>query len=243
MKHFLTIALALGWTLATWAQNPQPVITVPGLSGQSQVKPLLPDWVPFDLDFPGGTPLELVKAVEKALGTNVNVIIPAEGANYRMPPFRVHQVSLVALFGSLKSSGKKYIRTLVPSKTGGPDSIHYHLEGYGFEIDSQPSTSGRYLWRFQGITAPPEPTCKFFQLAPYLQKDLRVEDITTAITTGWDLMGLKQQPQIQYHKETKMLIAFGEAAHLEVIASVLKELQPPSEKVPSLKPSAPSEKK
>ena len=70
-----------------------------------------------------------------------------------------------------------------------------------------------------------------------------MEDITTAITTGWDLMGLKQQPQIQYHKETKMLIAFGEAAHLEVIASVLKELQPPPEKLPVPRSSPPPEKK
>lgn len=214
------------------------------MPGQILAKPS-PDFAPFDLDFSGGTPLELVKAIEKALGTNVNVFIPTEHANYRLPPFRVNQVSVFTLFNTMRQLSNKYVQVRGPSTTGGPIQNYQVPVGYGFTSDTQ--LIGRYLWRFQVTEAPPEleplKSCKFFQLAPYLQNNLRVEDITTAITTGWDLMGLKKQPEMQYHKETKMLIAFGEAAHLEVIASVLKELQPPPEKVPAPKSNAPPEKK
>jgi hypothetical protein len=54
-----------------------------------------------------------------------------------------------------------------------------------------------------------------------------VDDITTAIQTGWKMMGDKETPEISFHKETKLLIAVGEPDQLGVIDDVLKALQPP----------------
>lgn len=244
MKHFLALALALLSAHPATAQNigtPMSQVLVNPSAGN-------PDYKPFDLDFQGGTPLELVKAIEKALGTNVNVLIPAELADRQMPAFRVNQVNLLQLMAGIAEYGRQMVTMSSYKPDGSASLVSHQVTRFGFtpvNADRNPGT--RSLFRLYAIDAPryldPPKSCKFFQLAPYLQNNLRVEDITTAITTGWDLMGLKQQPQIQYHKETKMLIAFGEAAHLEVITSVLKELQPPSEKVPPLKPSAPPEKK
>jgi len=70
-----------------------------------------------------------------------------------------------------------------------------------------------------------------------------VDDITTAIKTGWEMMGLSgaggfgggggsggggresAQPKISFHKDTKLLIAVGEPSKLETIDAVLKALQ------------------
>ena len=56
MKHFLTLALALLWAHLAVAQN--PVMVAPGGMPLTQPQPPSPDYKPFDLDFPGGTPLE-----------------------------------------------------------------------------------------------------------------------------------------------------------------------------------------
>jgi hypothetical protein len=170
MKRFLTLALLSTWTLSAAAQSPQAFIASPGMPGQIQAKPS-PDWVPIDLDFPGGTPLELVKAIEKSLGTNVNVIIAAEHANYRIPPFRVNQVSVTALFSSLRRVSDKYVQVRVPGTPGvSTTQTYHHNVGYGFTTDNSSTPGGRFLWRFQVTEAPPEPeapkSCKFFQLAP-----------------------------------------------------------------------------
>ena len=41
--------------------------------------------------------------------------------------------------------------------------------------------------------------------------------ITTAMETGWKMLGDKDTPTINYHKDTKLLIAVGEPNRLETI--------------------------
>lgn len=240
MKQLLTLVFVLLSTHIATAQ------AAPGLP--RMVSPEEQDYKPFDLDFSGGTPIELVKAIEKALGTNVNVFVPAELADRRLPAFRVNQVNFLQLMAGIAEYGRQMVTMTSYKPDGTANLMSHQVTRFGFSpVNAERRSGSRNMFRFYAIDAPPQPeppkSCKFFQLAPYLQNNLRVEDITTAITTGWDLMGLKQQPQIQYHKETRMLIAFGEAAHLDVIASVLKELQPPSEKIPAVKPNVSPGKK
>jgi len=51
-----------------------------------------------------------------------------------------------------------------------------------------------------------------------------VDDITTAIQTGWKMAGITSPPELNYHKETKLLIAFGEPDQLKTIDNVLQSL-------------------
>jgi hypothetical protein len=69
-----------------------------------------------------------------------------------------------------------------------------------------------------------EKVCRFYSLAPYLERGFTVDDITTAIQTGWKMSGDITVPELKYHKETKLLIAFGEPDKLATIESVLKTL-------------------
>ena len=56
---------------------------------------------------------------------------------------------------------------------------------------------------------------------------LSVDDITTAIQTGWKMMGDKETPSISFHKDTQLLIAVGEPGKLETIDAVLEALRRP----------------
>ena len=51
-----------------------------------------------------------------------------------------------------------------------------------------------------------------------------MDDITTAIETGWKMLGETSPPTISFHKDTKLLIAVGEPSKLETIDAVLKAL-------------------
>src|SRR5690348_16597387 len=46
----------------------------------------------FNLDFRGGTPADLVKAIEKESGNPLNAIIPTEDVNIELPPLKMNNV-------------------------------------------------------------------------------------------------------------------------------------------------------
>ncbi|PYI85361.1 MAG: hypothetical protein DME26_11190, partial [Verrucomicrobia bacterium] len=80
-----------------------------------------------------------------------------------------------------------------------------------------------YFFHEKPLATEVEKACRFYQLAPYLET-YKVEDITTAIETGWKMLGEKNPPTISFHKDTKLLIAVGEASKLQLIDSVLQQL-------------------
>ena len=84
MKRILIILLAaaLLTTPVLLGQVAQPGVLYTDPSSATPDKNL----VKFDLDFPGGTPRQLVEAINKASGKPLNAIIPDESANIKLPP-------------------------------------------------------------------------------------------------------------------------------------------------------------
>jgi hypothetical protein len=80
-----------------------------------------------------------------------------------------------------------------------------------------------------------------YLLTPYLDRGLTVDDITTAIQTGWKMLGYSPTPELSFHKETKLLIAVGDPNQLETIDRVLSALNPPGP-TPIVKPEPPKTK-
>jgi hypothetical protein len=214
-------------------------LTLTPAFGQPADQP--PPLTKFNLDFPGGTPAQLVKAIRKATGKPLNVIIPDEDANTGLPPLKMDGVDVAQLFQALEAASKKTeTRNTSAYFNGGlygSPNYSYTMvtTSYGFKTEGNPSDSS--IWFFyvdnppQAQLLPPSPppvkkNCRFYQLAPYLDRGLTVDDITTAIQTGWKMMGDTETPEISFHKETKLLIAVGEPDQLGVIDDVLKALQP-----------------
>jgi hypothetical protein len=190
----------------------------------------------FDLNFPGGTPGQLVVAIEKATGKPLNAIIPHEYADEQLPPLKMNNVDVPRLFKALKLASVRQVQYETSTYFGGiggpASSYSTYLSSYGFKTEGPETDDSVWYFLEDQPPKPPLPqstpanSCRFYQLAPYLERGLTVDDITTAIQTGWKMMRNTSPPEISFHKETKLLIAVGEPDELEVIDNVLKALQP-----------------
>jgi hypothetical protein len=142
-------------------------------------------------------------------------------------------VDVSQLFSALRLASQK---TEVVQSFPYGGSYNYHQTTYGFKTEGKLSDDS--IWYFYAerpILPPTAPSvCRFYSLAPYLDRGATVDDITTAIETGWKMLGDTSPPKISFHKDTKLLIAVGEATRLETIDAVLKALgQPGPVPVPS----------
>jgi hypothetical protein len=157
-----------------------------------------------------------------------------------LPPLKMNNVDVSQLFEALKSASTKTETYVTGTSYNGPFATpnqNYQAiqTCYGFQTYGNPADNS--IWYFYVVKPPPPravPTkaCRFYQLAPYLERGLTVDDITTAIQTGWKMQGDTAPPDISFHKETKLLIAVGEPDKLDVIDAVLKALQLPKVKPP-----------
>jgi len=208
---------ALTFTSALAQQNTttaSPVAILYGGGGNTDATPL----TKFNLDFPGGTPKELVAAIEKASAHPLNAIIPVEDADTMLPALKMNNVDVPQLFAALNAACQRSVVT---------DGAVYQTH-LGFKTEG--STSADSIWTFyvyKPLLPPPPKVCHFYALAPYLDRGATVDDITTAIETGWKMLGELSPPTISFHKDTKLLIAVGEERKLETIDAALKALEPP----------------
>lgn len=114
MKRYLLLLIS-GSLLSLNTAFTQPLV---GLSASSvpegyalvKVTNSLPR---FDLDFPGGTPKDLVKAVEKALGKSINTVIPDDCADLKISAVSVKNVTVAQLFEALKQVSRKTERYMI----------------------------------------------------------------------------------------------------------------------------------
>ena len=193
-----------------------------------------PSQTQFSLDFPGGTPRQLVKAIEKAMGKPLNVIINKDDENLELPSLTMNNVYLPQLFDAMEAASQKVVAvnnnpSASPGRGGfGAYSYSQFSSGYGFKSTDKNNDSSVWYFHVEKPSLPPVVStgrvCQYFSLAPYLSRGFTVDDITTAIQTGWKMSGETATPDLNYHKETKLLIAFGEPRQLSTITEVLNTL-------------------
>jgi len=204
----------------------------------------------FDLDFPGGTPRDLVAAIRKASGIPLNAIVPDEFANTQLPGLKMKDVNVYQLFQALEAASRKTVVYTTATYIGGPQggykSYQQMTTSYGFKTEGPPKDASIWYFFVQKPSLPPGSSldasgklCRFYSLTPYLSRGVTVDDITTAISTGWKMLG-ETPPEINFHKETKLLIAVGEPGALEIIDSVLKALEVPKPNTPGAPAAEPA---
>lgn len=241
------------------AQNnplPPPVFPAPVMRGPPRIEAghrEKPELTRFDLEFPGGTPGELVKAIEHAQGRPLNAIIPADCAEVRIPALEMKGVTVPQLFDALTPASQRFVsyETGYNNPVFGLSPQYSSMTTrYGFHTTDTAVTDNS-VWFFFQDAPPVRPegkseahrVCRFFQMAPYLET-YTIDDITTAIQTGWKLLAGEKAPnsdnipELTFHKDTKLLIAVGEPEKLKLIDSVLEQLNLGLRKKPAEAPAA-----
>ncbi|HEX7471176.1 MAG TPA: hypothetical protein VF437_10665 [Verrucomicrobiae bacterium] len=246
-KSICLVSCLLALTLtSTFGQQPaSPPRTTPFPQPGITPTPASSELTKFNLDFPGGTPKELVAAIQKATGKPLNAIVPDEFASMKLPPLKMNNVDVPRLFQALELTSQKIEAYVTGNYYGGLPGMQQQYQqmrtGYGFKTLGTPSDDSIWYFYADKPSLPPSPpvtkVCHFYPLSPYLDRGLTVDDITTAIQTGWKMQGDTSPPQISFHKETKLLIAVGEPSKLEIIDAVLKALDTPKPKAPASKPA------
>ncbi|HEY5915185.1 MAG TPA: hypothetical protein VJA21_31720 [Verrucomicrobiae bacterium] len=237
--------------------QPQPSMRRPNLPpGTTVPQQQSGELTRFSLDFPGGMPKDLVAAIQKAMGKPLNAIVPDEYAETKIPVLKMTNVNVQQLFSALEQASRKTQAYESGSYYGGPQfggyrSIQQVITSYGFQQGPGALTDDT-IWCFHA-EKPPMPTIggtgegkavRFYSLSPYLRpvsgdRHLTVDDITTAIETGWKMLGETSPPKISFHKDTNLLIAVGEPNKLEIIDAVLQALAPPGAPAAPGKAAAP----
>ena len=251
MKHPLALFCLLLLSLSSPAQDLKPIpvaplrpvppqnpafpggvpgIPRPGASSRDGGEPN--SFTPFDLEFPGGTPAQLQDHIQGATGKPLNLIIPPEFAGAQLPPLTMKNVTVPQLFEAINLACRKVSPTVVGylyGPGGIPNPRYEDREtAMGFRSPNAPVTDST-VWHFYRSTPPvvkepvEAPVCRFFNLDTPLST-YKIEDLTTALQTGYKMLGETNPPAMTFHKDTKLLIAVGEPGKLKLIEAMLNEL-------------------
>jgi hypothetical protein len=225
MNNFILAAIIVmaGVQFSARAQQAPPAATSPARNapGTSGATPAVTELPRFDLDFPGGNPQQLVQAIQEKIGT-LNVIVPAEHKDILIPPIKLRQVTVSHLFESITLASQK----TVTFQTGSPSQNAFQERTLSYGFRTQGPVTPESIWYFHARQLPDfaeAKICRFYRLAPYLEK-YSLDDITTAMQAGWKMLGEKELPELNYHQETKLLIAVGAPGKLELIDAALAAL-------------------
>jgi hypothetical protein len=155
----------------------------------------------FDLSFAGGTAQKLVSEIERASGSKLNVLIPPELTDARTPPMELRSVNVRDVLESLNFLTTDTMRWI---RTGGSDGGKANLWVLARATDTR-KTQAFYVG--------------------HLLKKFKIDDITTAVMTTWQLGGKNARTELKYHPDTKLLIALGNPEQLSTAAEVLAQLK------------------
>lgn len=158
----------------------------------------------FHLEFKGGTAQELVKAMREGFEKThvdpppINVLIPEDLKEIRMPSIQMRKVDARAVFESInlmsRNAQVQWLRSA--------DNV-WVLHRMPDQRKNQPFFVGDLLTKF------------------------KIVDITTAVRTTWE-MGEEERarkPELKYHEDTQMLVARADKEQLESMSEVLEQLR------------------
>ncbi len=149
--HFCLLSLAMLTGHLAVAQPQRPPVVSSGTLVLNQQNG--PELTRFSLDFPGGTPKQLAAAIEKAGGKPLNVIVPDEYADTKLPPIKVTGVTVPQLFQTLSEGSRKYY----------PNSGNL-LSSYGFQTSDKYAVTDDSIWTFSLIKNAPLTSLTKFDL-------------------------------------------------------------------------------
>jgi hypothetical protein len=182
----------------------------------------------FSIKFNGGSPELLVEILREAMKTSAknakapNVVIANSMRDAEIPSFALQNVTVNDVFQTLNSvadaskSGQWVL-------SGSTEPIWVLNPAFAANIDPLTGLPA-------GMGRPPEPrSVQVFPVSRYLG-DLKIDDLTTAIQTAWNLLPSAAEsgsvlPTLKFHKDTELLLAVGTDEQLRLAKEVLNSLR------------------
>src|SRR6185436_5500908 len=239
-KTVLTFCISALGLVGSAAQTPVPVVVAPppGSYGSNRPTPAA-DLPRFDLDFNGGNPEQFVEAIRSSLKGPLNVVLPNNQNEVHIPPLKMRQVNVSELFNALGRVSTRSVAYQIGYTDYTAPGPQYSVPGQSmnrrstvstyneqYSFSTEPPITQNSIW-YLVISSRPQTSenkvCRYYQLAPYL-KNLKIDDVTTAIQAGWRMLGVSPAPELNFHKDTSLLIAVGDQQKLDIIDAVLAEL-------------------
>lgn len=262
----LTALLLTGVVSVTHAQAPNPasVPVVVGRPGHPPSQPPEDRGPQLDFSFHDLPLVEVIHQIQteyqKTSGKHMNVMIPEnlrEVAATNRIDVELKQITVPEVLDLLGMASRRQYRTESYRNSSG-QMVGAGSYGTSYSFKRVSSNEGTLTFLFVGEYPPlpiataektvipeestPPRMVHFFSLEPFLDR-FTVEDIITAVKTGWDLDGKKDRPTLKYHDETKLLVASGDSGQVEMIQLVLSNLgrqgPKPGRPIPPAAPSAP----
>lgn len=157
----------------------------------------------FELSFKGGSPRQLVEALTVASGSKPNVLVPPELADVQIPAFELRSVDVRGVFDSLNLLWRNSMMWVRSSSGGG----------------GSPNAGVWVLSRGQDSRQ-----AKAFYVGHLLRK-FKIDDVTTAVRSTWELGGRASTAELKYHQDTQLLLALGAVDQLNSMSEVLAQLR------------------
>jgi hypothetical protein len=161
----------------------------------------------YDLEFPGGTPTQLVAAIRKASEGPCNLVIATDAAKLPLPPLSLDSTTtpevLMALAQTLNNAG----------------TAHLSVQVHGSTVKE---TTVWTLNRSNRNESPPLLSCQVTNIE-FLLAAYTVDEITNALATAWKLQG-GEPPKYSYDKATGLLMVAGDGRQLELVNNVLQQM-------------------
>jgi hypothetical protein len=175
------------------------VVLSPVISGAAEVAPAgaaaEPAKATFNLKFPGGTLGSLLGLLEEQSGRKPNVLCAADVTELSIPPLDLLSVQTENVLAALRE----------------------------VLADREPLVLGR-MGNIYTLERRPIATASRVYYVGHLLKRFKVQDITTAIQTAWEMSGSPVKPELKYHQETRLLIVRADGVQQATIKNVLEEL-------------------
>ncbi len=170
----------------------------------------IPGWHPtggLNLDFPGGTLSDLLADVEKADGAPINVIGEKAALATPVPAFTVRNADRM---GAMTAVGQ-----LIAEKG----------------IEFQPMGDGVFFIRQKPVgehhKSQNDSYFESFQLGPYLNEHQTVDQIVSAVQTGWTLDPAHDPEALhfKFHPGTQLLLVSGTSEGVNLTRRIIDTLQ------------------
>ena len=168
----------------------------------------------FDFSFPGGSLVELLEVIERQSGEKINLVAPPDfnekASKFAVAPMDLRDVTVDNVLTALNYTQRQQAGPLFEFRYTNP------------------------VWTAIIITRPDTRQSKVYFVGNLLGT-FKIEDITTAIKTVWELKGAEPKPELKYHQDTKLLIVFAKPEQIEDVSNIVRELK--EAVMPSIGPS------